>query len=117
MVSADDVLMIDGAEIHVNPLYRDQISAEEVAASLREAAETEAVTYSCGSIEEAAAAIREGMKARETNITIQYTGSESFDYRAVLDLAMAHTGNPTEGDYLRFQYGGWRLSYGGGSYS
>ena len=39
-ISADDVLMIDGAEIHVNPLYRDRISAEEIAASLREAAET-----------------------------------------------------------------------------
>ena len=102
-IFADDVQMIDGVEIHVNPLYREQVSAEELAASLREAAETEAVSYSCASIEEAAAAIREGMKARETNITIRYTGSESFDYRAVLDLAMAHTGNPTEGDYLRFQ--------------
>ncbi len=116
VISADDALMIDGAEIHVNPLYRDQISAEEVAASLREAAGTDAVTYSCGSIEEAAAALREGMKARETDVTIRYTGSESFDYRAVLDLAMAHTGNPTEGDYLRFQYGGWSIRYSSTEY-
>jgi len=116
VISADDALMIDGAEIHVNPLYRDQISAEEIAASLREAAGTDAVTYSCGSIEEAAAALREGMKARETDVTIRYTGSESFDYRAVLDLAMAHTGNPTEGDYLRFQYGGWSIRYSSTEY-
>ena len=117
MLPDDDAVMIDGAEIRVNPLYREQISAEEVAVSLREAAETEAASYSCASIEEAAAALREGMKARETNITIRYTGSESFDYWDVLDLAMAHTGNPTEGDYLSFQYGGCRISYGSGSYS
>ena len=116
MLPDDDAVMIDGAEIHVNPLYRDQITAEEIAASFRDTAETDAVSTSCGSLAEAAAAIREGMKARETNITIRYTGSESFDYRAVLDMAMAHTGNPTEGDYLRFQYGGWSIRYGGGEY-
>ena len=29
---------------------------------------------------------------------------------AIFDGAMAHTGNPREGDYLSYQYGGWNVS-------
>ena len=112
---ADDSACIDGAEIHVNPLYRDVLPAEELADELN-APLPAAASSSCSTLEEAAAIIRAGMKARENSISVNYSGSESFDTDKVLALAVAHTGLPTEGDYLKFQYGGWRLSALGGEY-
>ncbi|MGX8692261.1 MAG: transglutaminase domain-containing protein [Clostridia bacterium] len=114
---ADEAVVIDGLEIHVNPLFRDQISAEEIAASLREADETSAVSADCGTLEDAAAALRAGMRARESSITINYTGAGSVGYEELMDLALAHTGQPTEGDYLRWQYGGLGVSYGSNRFS
>jgi len=66
-------------------------------------------------IEEAAATLREGIKNWENFITVTFTtDSSSFDGTTasandladqVLDLALAHTGAPDEGDYLRFNIG------------
>ena len=78
-IFADDVQMIDGVEIHVNPLYRDQISAEELAASLREAAETEAVSYSCASIEEAAAAFEKLLETLVRAAEVETTMKKMLD--------------------------------------
>ncbi|MGM9537873.1 MAG: transglutaminase domain-containing protein, partial [Candidatus Onthomonas sp.] len=58
------------------------------------------------------------MKERSENITIYFqTPAFSDTYtqddfkaqvREIADYALIHTGVPTEGDYLRWQYGGWK---------
>jgi transglutaminase-like putative cysteine protease len=51
-------------------------------------------------------------------VTLRYTaqGDHTDDIRAMIDemmnLAMYNTSSPTEGDYIRYQYGGYHLSYG-----
>ena len=66
------------------------------------------------SIEEAALKLRENMKARKTSfdLYVQAAGSgELSNYQNVVNELMrqatAHTGNPTEGDYLLWHVGQW----------
>lgn len=53
--------------------------------------------------------LRQAMKERKTNLTFYFEASASilFDdlINSIRDFAMAHTGNPTEGDYLKWQRG------------
>lgn len=66
-------------------------------------------------LENAAAMLRQGIKNWENFVTVTFTvDADSFDgtnasanalARQVLDLALAHTGVPDEGDYLRFNIG------------
>lgn len=60
-------------------------------------------------LSEAAAAIREQMKARKdvVSVTIRTEHAWSAIYHELVELAYAHTGVPTEGDYLRAQIGGY----------
>lgn len=64
-------------------------------------------------LEEAAADLREGMLAREAEITVELLITTE-DYEAawydVWDLALSHTGQSKEGDYLYWQ---WRFCSGG----
>ncbi len=66
---------------------------------------TQEADYS--SIREAGAALREAMVNRdENNITVKFSswdGNLSGLWRAVLDEALIHTGEATEGDYLQWQ--------------
>lgn len=61
-------------------------------------------------------AIRGGLKRRARSITISFDyGSDIFDeVNGVVDdwmeLALAETEDPAEGDYIRFQYGGYTLN-------
>lgn len=64
-------------------------------------------------IDDAAAAMRDYMKSRAAEFTINYEfkskDKQSNDdlvaiERDIFDRAMKHTGEPTEGDYLRWQY-------------
>ena len=61
--------------------------------------------------EEAAAHIREHLKARDEKFSVHYQ-SEDFVRREDLEDLMAealkHTGNPKEGDYLSWQLAEWR---------
>ena len=62
---------------------------------------------------EVVASIRRGLKNHARTITITFDfGSDIFgELNSVIDLwveaALAETGEPTEGDYLRYQYGGY----------
>ena len=60
-------------------------------------------------VEEAGEQIREGMKQREEVIQVYYQAPEYVDgiMREIAQEALIHTGEPTEGDYLKWQYGGW----------
>jgi hypothetical protein len=62
------------------------------------------------SISNAAAYVRTAMKNRQETITLTITSTDS-DYkslsRSIISQALSHTGNSTEGDYLKYQYSGY----------
>ncbi len=55
----------------------------------------------CATFVQAAEVIRAGMVAREEAIAFRYPVSEHWDITALVEVAMHHTGNPSEGDYLK----------------
>ena len=69
----------------------------------------ESLFPACNSSEEAGAIMREGMKKRQDTVCFSYhpTGSisETF-FNDTVESAFQHTGQPTEGDYLKYQFGG-----------
>ena len=116
---AEEVPAVDGTEedtswvspevFCVNPLYESVVSAWEMV-PLDGAAEYE-VPGAYTTPGDAAAVLREQMKARRTDFVFKYINpdyltedevGELFD--EVLELAMAHTGDPKEGDYLLWHY-------------
>lgn len=59
-----------------------------------------------GTVAEASVYVREQMKERQQAITVSFV-SDHLDQQLLLDIfhaAMEHTGDPTEGDYLLWQY-------------
>lgn len=102
-------------EIYINPLYSDVmqeddlLSPEPVRPDKAAAASEEVYLTSTA---EAGEQMRAGMKQREESVVIYF---ETDEYSSALiheisDQALIHTGNPVEGDYLRWQYGGWKTS-------
>lgn len=61
--------------------------------------------------EEAAEKIREYMCARVESFSVTFVAGKEYakaDYEALFARAFSHTGNPIEGDYLRWQYAAWK---------
>ncbi len=90
--------------------YRDVISVMSLEES-DESDENEAIEY-LSSIEDAGTIIREAMKSRE-EVVVVYFVAEEYSRDLLVEIseqALIHTGNPTEGDYLMWQYGGWNTS-------
>lgn len=110
------------SDFQINPLYADVISESDLLHSPPtlgadpdgQAEDPEYVT----TIEEAAVTLREAMKQRADTVTIYFQTPElSKEYteadfkgqiQAIVVEAMEHTGVPTEGDYIKWQYAGWR---------
>ena len=99
-------------EPQVNPLYAHALGVEDL--EFRAFTSPDAATMAEASYvteAEAAVQIREYLKDRTAAFTV-YVRSASDDYQALfksmLSQAMAHTGVPEEGDFLRFQYGGYQ---------
>ena len=100
-------------ETYINPLYADEIQESDlVSPDEASSIATYANEEYTDSVEEAGAKIREGMKQREESIVIYFKAPEysSELTHNIADQALVHTGNPAEGDYLRWQYGGWKAS-------
>ena len=75
------------------------------------------VTYYTTSAQ-VAAELRTAMKNREKTVVLYMHPTDGVDSDGVAEAAMAHTGAPTEGDYLKWQYAGYGAStlswsYGG----
>ena len=104
---------------HVNPLYADIITEED----LLPATLTPQATYSepdyVTTVEEAGYIMRQQMKDRIDSVLVYIqTTDASEDYLTDLsyqisDHALKHTGNPIEGDYLKWQFGGWTVNISG----
>ena len=111
-------IVVEELPFQINPLYEGQITEEDL--DIPETpkidpsqVQPQGTTYL--TVEEAGAQVRQHLKNREETFTVNFgyktTNAEAAG-ESVLAVAMAHTGNATEGDYLKWQYGGW-----GGSYS
>ena len=94
---------------HINPLYEDTETIS-ILQQPRYAAETSSSVYYT-SLADAAESVREQLREREQTVVVRYQVASGAYDRSLANLifseAIAHTGVPTEGDYLRYQYGGW----------
>lgn len=103
-------------EAYINPVYADVMEESDLvspeSANLSVASANEEEPVYTDSIEEAGAQLREGMKQKEESIIV-YLQAPEYSKELLVEIsdqAVIHTGNPTEGDYLRWQYGGWKSS-------
>ena len=107
--------------VFVNPLYEDVLTEADIPGAPTVAAYA-ASEYTRYTSEEAASeAMRQSLRNRDAT----FTGELVLDGVPVADTfmkslysgAVAHTGVPTEGDYLRYEFGGFRGSLSAGSRS
>ncbi len=67
--------------------------------------------------DEVIAAIRKCLQRHDWHIIVSFNShGDNMDdiediIRELMDYAVAETDNPTEGDYIRYQYGGYDLNY------
>lgn len=113
--------------IEVNPLYEDVISPQKAkhyyqnkpssgSSLLNEADEDDLSSFFY--MEDAAGYIRQSMKKRTAEISFYYITTELYTKENVADsliyplfeMAQEETGVPTEGDYIRFQWGSYKCS-------
>lgn len=101
---------------YINPLYEDVMTeADLVQPGVMALA---AAGDYCDTVEEAGAVIRDQMEARQETVTA-YIKTNTWEEAAIMQLmedmfnaALVHTGVPTEGDYLMWQFGGWGANAG-----
>ena len=102
--------------IYVNPLWADENTSLHIIPPLQAAADAapEYLTEADDVITE----IRSQFQARATSFSIYYKTSEALemsDLEGYVDAAMAHTGVPTEGDYLKWSMQFCSYGYSGSS--
>lgn len=101
--------------VHVNPVYASQEVVENLALPNKELAVASDNVIYLSSIEEAGTLLRSQMKKRVQDIVIYYqTPSSQLENDTdietkIMGYALGHTGVPTEGDYLVWQYGGYTV--------
>jgi len=105
---------------YINPLYEDIITEEDLdqidggnGIRLFSAAED------CRTVVDASIELREEFKKRTDIIPISYITTTPLTQDVFYDIfneAIKHTGVPTEGDYIQWQYGAWRANAEGRVY-
>ncbi len=99
-------------ELYVNPLYADILTEADVLSRLPEKPETVAssVSKTVSTKAQAAAYLRQQMAARKGTISFAIADRSLGEsgLTAIFESAIEHTGAPAEGDYLRWQVGGWQ---------
>ena len=106
----------------INPLYADVIGPEDLPEVQIQPQKKSGGSAYYEDPASAAAVVREAMENRSASVSFGYMIPKD-DYSneglgriagAILDYACAHTGVPTQGDYLTWQYGG--ASFGAQAY-
>lgn len=108
--------IINESILYVNPVYADQITEEELSKEISKIQESKAESSSkartsdyISDLDVLAGIIREKLVNREETIVVNYKGSSSEGIlERLFDMALEDTDVPTEGDYLKFQYGGYK---------
>ena len=106
---------------YINPVYKDVLSDALPEAVTPYSLETPQNVSYTDDVQQLAATLRQQMLNRTTTIYLYYHSNtaitqDSLDQLSdqLFNLAVAHTGNGKEGDYLRWHCEGWTL---GASYS
>ena len=107
---------------YVNPIYEDEVTKqdikEETSSGISLFSSSSDSVYRCSSIADAGKYLRTKAVARTENISIaveypagaEVTSDKWFDMsQDIITEAMKHTGNPIEGDYIRWQYKGYSI--------
>ena len=97
----------------INPLYQNILDEDSLVPPQYDAASGSAAAFT--SEADAAVYVRQQLKERSGVITFQLESS-TFDgtiLNRVFTQALVHTGDPTEGDYLHWQYDRWNGSISG----
>ena len=97
---------------YINPLFADVITEADLVAP-DAAAPVALADDVCTSVAEVGQVLREQLKNRQETVTASYASTEEYSSalpKSMMDAAMEHTGVSTEGDYLKWQYAGWRSS-------
>ena len=118
---ADDLDENTGETVyHVEPLYRDLITEEELAQRLRKAAEAEKAEYSenatvpfYATLNSAAKYLKNQMIARKTEVTFLFPLNSAYDNIDILEAAQEYTesGTGKSGDALRWGKIGWSYDH------
>lgn len=107
----------------LNPIYASEYSVDDLKAYMAQQEDEsgtvkkfDAGTYTVGSLDEAAAVMKNALKARNTacTITMPIYENPNTDYELIFQKAMADTAAtaPNEGDYLRANWYGFALVEG-----
>ena len=101
---------------YVNPFYADSVSEEYIKQQAEDNVAALAETIYYDTVPEAGEQVRNHLKERAETIVVGVDSKEAPSAEIaneIFDEALEHTGNATEGDYLKWQYGGWhaRISY------
>ena len=99
---------------YINPLYRNEMTAAQLKTTREEDA-SEGSTQYVTSETELCDQLREDLVQRKSTITLHYQSNtyDKQDAENFFKKAVAHTGKPTEGDYLKWQYAGWKATQSG----
>ncbi len=117
--AAEETPSVNITATDINPLYRDVLTGDMLAHPRDTATPSRQTVRSIfhQEYQNAVAAVRSGMEARESQISVGYAAGRSLTQdeskamcRDLVYSAMAHTGVPTQGDYLLCHYGGYRAS-------
>ncbi len=101
-------------EVYINPLYADVFTEEDLTEP-KGGGRKRAAGEVYATAEEAGTYARERLLIREESISVPvvkavYEDDPSGFLKNIFHIAMEHTGVPTEGDYLLWQYVGWKGS-------
>ena len=106
-------------EDYINPLYQDVMDISDLALPSENSIAAYEATEYYNTVEEAGISVRNGMKQRSETIEVGLLTEDASDNtlkslsRSIASQALIHTGNPDEGDYLAWQYGGWHCKMSG----
>lgn len=102
-------------EVYINPLYENIIGVSDLKTPSEANISTANVSEYYTSTKDVAKVVRKEMQNRTDTFEVglqakEYESQMPYD---IVDEALLHTGNPTEGDYLLWQFGGWncKISY------
>ena len=102
-------------DTYINPLYADVITEDDLVQPCKEPhAELHADPVYATTFAEAGAQMRQPMVNREETIVVYYQTANyaSSQHKDIFNAAVAHTGNPDEGDALRWVYAGYSVRIG-----
>ena len=98
---------------YVNPLYAGEITQEEVRALEHQPPAESSSGTRHSTIADAAEDMRAQMKQRKSPIVLTLSTTQAVTentLKQIANEALAHTGVPTEGDYLAYQYASWNAT-------